>query len=132
MTTAWADEGVFGVLTEVAVTRYPALVPHGAADPRAWADEAGLAGIFSGLNVSVSLERRTAWFPFPSAAAAFAMFEATSGPVQRMRAGAEAQEPDGWSATRGEIIARWAALARPATVGVELPSTYGVATITSA
>ncbi len=77
VTTAWADEGVFGVLTEVAVTRYPALVPHGAADPRAWADEAGLAGIFSTWSDAPRRSRS----PRPRRPS---RFEATSGPVQRM------------------------------------------------
>jgi SAM-dependent methyltransferase len=133
VSTAWASDGIFGVLTEVALARLASVTPSGAPDPRAWADADGLAGIFAGLPVSIELTHRTVWLPFPSVDEAFAMFEATSGPVQRMRAAITAQDADGWPAVRAEIVARWAASSSPGEHDdVLLPGTYGVATITVA
>lgn len=130
VTTAWSDGGIFAVLTDVATARHPSVVSSDAPDPRDWADRAGLEAIFAGLDVTVALERRTVWFPFPDVAEALALFERASGTVQRMRAGVEAVEPGGWEAVRAETLDGWAALARPAASAVELPGVYGVAFVT--
>jgi hypothetical protein len=75
----------------------------------------------------VHLERRTAWFAFPSAEDALDELEEVSGPVQRLRQAVEAVEPGGWAGVREELLARWRDLERPASGGVELPAVWGLA-----
>jgi SAM-dependent methyltransferase len=126
VTTAWAAEKIFGELTTVVTRRHPEVIPPDRPDPRAWADPDGLGAIVEGLGVTVRLQRRTAWFAFPSAEAALDELEEVSGPVQRLRQGVAAVQPRGWAGVREELLARWTDLARPAPDGVELPAVWGL------
>jgi SAM-dependent methyltransferase len=128
VTTAWADDGIFGSMLDVMRRRHPALLED-VPDRQAWVEPEALAGLFEGAGVDIDVAIDTTWFRFPSIPAAMALFEVASGPVQRMRAGVLADGGD-WDLLRDELQERWSALARPAGErAIDLPGSYAVATI---
>lgn len=126
VTTAWAVGSAFVALGDLMHEAAPDLAPFSGASP--WTDQERLTELVAGLGVEADLEEAELWLPFPSADDALAFYERTSGPVRRFVAAVG----DQWPQLRVRAVDRWQALARPGPLGVELPGTYAIATITRA
>lgn len=124
VTTAWTTGSIYVAMIDLVASRWPDLAPDGTG-PSAWADADRLRGLVDGLPVTV--EERELSLRFPSADAALAFYEETSGPVQGLRAALDARGV--WPDARQRIVGRWSELARPVDDGVELPATYALATV---
>ena len=128
VTTAWAGDGVIGSWSVIAMERHPELFgdPAAQAERFAWSDPERVPELFAGCDVDIRVEHREIWFPFASTTDALEVFEATSGPIMRLRSAVQEAGGD-WDDLRAELVRRWDALARPADDGIRLPSTYAVA-----
>lgn len=108
--TAWTDASIFGALTRT-LSGYLPPPPPGAPSFREWADPSGLARIFSGLPVELSVQETSVPIRLPSADNALTLFETKAAPVM---AAQRAIEPTGrWPEARAAVLALFEARSAP-------------------
>lgn len=130
VTTAWTGEGVIGSWRRAVETRHPefALQDPSRVDRDAWSAPERVRALFDGDDLEVRVEEREIWFPFASSVEALDTFEATSGPIMRLRDAVLGAGHD-WVRIRRDLVAEWDRMAAPTDGGIELPATYAVAVI---
>ncbi len=122
--TAWAIDGLFDRMTETLRSHMLEAPPAGPG-PRDWARPTELARIFGVTPDDLDVVERTIEWRAPSADAAVALLEETSGPVIMLRQALH----DGWPSARADLVSLYRAMGTEVDDGIALPLTYTVATL---
>jgi SAM-dependent methyltransferase len=93
----WSADGMIGEMFKL-MGGYLPKPPDFVSSPALWGDEDHVRGLFDGLGVELSFDRRTCVVPFESAEENVEVFEAKYGPTIKAK---EALEPEGkWDELR--------------------------------
>lgn len=97
----WTSDGKIGELFKL-MGRYMPKPPDFVSSPALWGDEEHVRGLFEGLGVELSFERRSCLVALPSAEEYVGYFESHYGPTIKAK---QALEPDGkWDELRTEWL----------------------------